>query len=254
LDPYFESKDNVSVTERRGLPAIVSADSDSVCNRQRGILNLQLDRSAHRDVSFNLEGDILGVDSSWIQLCLGGAFHSILSGKRPFILNIYSLLQIMSLLYQKPGLELSRALANEADLVRALQRDLRALGYLRDGIDGEFGAGTEKAVRALQYDLLNNNGESRADDGVAPLALTQINTVGGSLQITTVTGVVDQAFVNCLAALLSDERVPKLPSAVDPTGENAKVAAEIAGVRRSRRAVMAWASTRYSITRHAQKK
>lgn len=40
------------------------------------------------------------------------------------------------------------------DVIRDLQRDLRALGYLKKGIDGKFGSGTETAVKALQYSLV----------------------------------------------------------------------------------------------------
>ena len=40
--------------------------------------------------------------------------------------------------YQQPGLQMSIASAPVADLVLALQRDLRALGYLKGGIDGRF--------------------------------------------------------------------------------------------------------------------
>jgi peptidoglycan hydrolase-like protein with peptidoglycan-binding domain len=137
----------------------------------------------------------------------------------------------MSLSYQQSGLSLARTQQNDASLVRALQLDLRALGYLRGSIDGEFGEGTERAVRALQYDLLNNHGASRGGDGDAPVAIADFNLIGGARQVTAVTGAVDQALVGCIAALLTDARVPKLPNAADPVGENAKVARAIAQIR-----------------------
>jgi len=137
----------------------------------------------------------------------------------------------MNLPYQQPGLTLARSAQNNAALVKALQSDLRALGYLRGVIDGAFGDGTEKAVRALQFDLLNNRGDSRGGDGAAPVAMTDFNAAGGSSQVTGVTGIVDQPLVSCLAALLADERVPKLPNAIDPVAENAKVAVEVAQIR-----------------------
>ena len=137
----------------------------------------------------------------------------------------------MNLSYQQPGLTLARTAANDAALVRALQRDLSALGYLRGVIDGAFGAGTESAVRALQHDLLNNRGTSRGGDGDAPVAMTDFNPADGAQRVSAVTGIADQALVGCIAALLADARVPKLPNASDPAGENAKVAAAIAQIR-----------------------
>lgn len=137
----------------------------------------------------------------------------------------------MSLPYQQPGLTLARTTPNDATLVRALQKDLRALGYLRGVIDGAFGVGTESAVRALQYDLLHNHGASRGDDGAAPVAPTDFNPADGALRVSSVTGIADQALIGCIAAMLADSRIPKLPNAADPAGENAKVAAAIAQIR-----------------------
>ena len=134
----------------------------------------------------------------------------------------------MSPIYQQAGLSLARNASNDPHMVSALQEDLRALGYLRGMIDGSFGAGTESAVRALQFDLLNNHGTSREADGEAPVAMTDFNQAGGVPLVTAVNGVVDQALAGCIAALLADTRVAKLPNAADPAGENAKVAAAIA--------------------------
>src|SRR5476651_143942 len=77
--------------------------------------------------------------------------------------------------YNDPALVLSQTAANDPSLVRALQRDLRALGYLPSGIDGNFGPGTARAVQALQRDLLENDGSSRGGDGPAPVALAAFN-------------------------------------------------------------------------------
>jgi peptidoglycan hydrolase-like protein with peptidoglycan-binding domain len=128
----------------------------------------------------------------------------------------------MALSYQQPGLTLARGISST--YVRDLQRDLRSLGYLRRGIDGSFGPGTESAVKALQHDLLFNHGEG--SDGLAPVAVTWYNRgrVGG------VTGVVDQSLVACIADMLADPAYPKLPSAVDPRAENQKIAIQIAAL------------------------
>ena len=133
----------------------------------------------------------------------------------------------MSVPYLNAGLCLEGS-SNDPVLVRALQRDLRALGYLRAGIDGAFGSGTERAVRALQYDLLHNDGRSSGGDGAAPTAMTAFNTDGrGGKAITAVTGVVDEPFARCVDAILADARVPQLPSAVDPAAANRAALAAI---------------------------
>ena len=74
--------------------------------------------------------------------------------------------------YRNAGLAKGSA---EHELVKALQRDLRALGYLRQGIDGEFGDGTRMAVCRLQHDLLHNDGSSTSGDGNAPCAVRTFN-------------------------------------------------------------------------------
>src|SRR5437868_7834679 len=112
-------------------------------------------------------------------------------------------------LYQQPGLTIQRASAASVDAVRELQRDLRALGYLRSGIDGSFGSGTEAAVRSLQFDLLHDLG-SPADDGKPPVAIGAFNGVAGP-PVTAVNGVMDQAFASCIVAMLSDPRITPLP-------------------------------------------
>lgn len=71
--------------------------------------------------------------------------------------------------YRKAGLVLRRGGGRATrQQVKDLQRNLRRLGYLRSGIDGGFGPGTELAVKALQHDLLNNYGRSTRRDCDAP--------------------------------------------------------------------------------------
>ena len=126
-------------------------------------------------------------------------------------------------LYQQAGLTLQRGVAAPEDVVRALQLDLRALGYLRAGIDGVFGPGTEQAVRALQYDLLNNNGQG--SDANAPVAMTAYNQTAAGPAVQVVDGVFTQAMADCLVAVLADPLVPRLPSSDTPADANAQVMA-----------------------------
>ena len=80
----------------------------------------------------------------------------------------------MPLSYQQVGLVLKRPGTGATDAqFRDLQRHLRALGYLRQGIDGAFGGGTEGAVKGLQDDLLHNDGGGR--DGQAPVRVRDCN-------------------------------------------------------------------------------
>jgi peptidoglycan hydrolase-like protein with peptidoglycan-binding domain len=116
--------------------------------------------------------------------------------------------------YRRPGLVLSRGGPGAPDLVRALQRDLRALGYLRAGLDGGFGRETERAVRALQTDLIVNDG--RGADRWALLAIASFNRG----RVTAVTGRVDEASAACIDDLLGDPAVPQLPRSTDPVAAN----------------------------------
>ncbi|MGF1608191.1 MAG: peptidoglycan-binding protein [Kiloniellales bacterium] len=109
--------------------------------------------------------------------------------------------------------------------VRALQDHLRCLGYLRRGIDGTFGGGTELAVKALQRDLLNNDG--RGSDGNAPVRVLDYNKG----RVIDITGQVDQAMVGCIADMLDDPNFPKLPKVADPRSANSEIAARLAGSR-----------------------
>ncbi len=132
----------------------------------------------------------------------------------------------MTLVYRRAGLVLSRDLPTADPLVTALQRDLRALGYLRSGIDGWFRAGTERAVRALQYDLLHAVAEG--PDGAAPVALTAFNRG----RVTRVSGALDEGLAACIEDLLGDGRVPTLPRSDDPGRANREAFARIQEITR----------------------
>jgi hypothetical protein len=104
--------------------------------------------------------------------------------------------------------------AASRDLVRALQRDLRALGYLKSGRDGQFGQATAAAVRALQWDLIFNDGRGR--DGNAPVAIQAFNPD----RVSAVDGLMDERLAACVEELLDDPRVPKLPRSDTPVADN----------------------------------
>lgn len=129
--------------------------------------------------------------------------------------------------YRQPGLILERGgVAATRIQIRDLQRDLRALGYLRAGIDGVFGDGTAQAVKALQRDLLSNDGSSGGGDGPAPVRVMDYNRG----RVGAVTGVVNQALVACLADMLDDRNFSALPSVPDPVEQNRRIVAQIAGL------------------------
>jgi hypothetical protein len=107
-----------------------------------------------------------------------------------------------------------------------LQRHLRALGYLQSGIDGIFGQGTEQAVKALQYDLIANDGTSTSRDGTAPVGMMDYNRG----RVSVVTGRVDQPMVACIADILDDSGFPRLPSTDTPAQDNRRIASEIAAM------------------------
>lgn len=120
----------------------------------------------------------------------------------------------MSLVYAQPGVRLARGAPTPPEVVRALQTDLRRLGYLRGGLDGQFGRETERGVRALQWDLLH--GDGRGPDGEAPVPLSQYNN--GRVEV--VDGVVDERLAACIEDILGDEAVPKLPQSADSAADN----------------------------------
>ncbi len=101
--------------------------------------------------------------------------------------------------------------------VRELQRALRRLGYLGRGIDGVFGPATEKAVRALQFDLLHH--DPRGRDGESPVSLRDYNRG----RVLRVTGVADGALVDAIYEMLADRRFPKVPESVNPEADNARI-------------------------------
>ncbi len=120
-----------------------------------------------------------------------------------------------ALSYRQPGLILKRPGTGATDRqVRELQRHLRCLGYLKSGIDGKFGRGTERAVKALRHDLLHNDGSG--PDGRAPVSVLDYNRG----RVVDVTGEVDQGLANCLSDMLDDAAFPKLPSAENPVERN----------------------------------
>src|SRR5207253_10055275 len=111
--------------------------------------------------------------------------------------------------YRRPGLVLVPGMA-PGSLVLALQRDLRALGYLRNGLDGHFGPATTAAVRALQHDLLFNGGRGR--DGLAPVAMRELNGARG----TALHGRAGDAVAACIEDAPDESRLPTLAPAGDP--------------------------------------
>jgi hypothetical protein len=127
----------------------------------------------------------------------------------------------MALIYRRPGLTLRRTSGAADPLVKALQEDLRSLGYLRAGLDGQFGDGTERAVRALQYDLLNAG--FHGEDGDAPVALSTFSRA----RVVSVTGVVDERLAACIEDILADHRVTRLPRADDPVRANREAFARV---------------------------
>jgi hypothetical protein len=127
--------------------------------------------------------------------------------------------------YAQPGLTLSLS-ETPSSLVRDLQRDLRLLGYHKAGIDGAFGNGTAKSVRALQCDLLSNTGKSSQGDGEAPVAVTDYNRG----RVAAVTGVLDQNLVACISEMLEDAAFPKLPFSNSPLADNERALQAVASM------------------------
>jgi peptidoglycan hydrolase-like protein with peptidoglycan-binding domain len=120
-----------------------------------------------------------------------------------------------ALSYQVPGLVLSPSSAFSSQ-VQSLQRDLRSLGYGIGPFDGIFGPGTQRAIEALQFDLMNNDGSSSSGDGNAPVAVKSYN----SGNVTSITGVLDQGLAACIAAMVGDAAFPKLPFSSNSVGDN----------------------------------
>ena len=123
--------------------------------------------------------------------------------------------------YRQPGLELRPRSGPPDPFAKALQVDLRSLGYLRAGIDGRFGAGTASAVRALQHDLLTAG--RHGSDGDAPVALQTFNRG----RVTGLTGVVDERLAACIEDILGDRRITTLPRSAEPARANQDALAQI---------------------------
>ncbi len=130
----------------------------------------------------------------------------------------------MTLSFVQPGLVLSQGGTATADQVKDLQRALRTLGYLAGGIDGKFQGGSARAVSALQYDLLNNNGTGK--DGNAPVKVSSYNKG----RVAAVTGACDQNLAQCIVEMLGDAAFVQLPAAADPAGENTAIRAKVAAL------------------------
>lgn len=127
---------------------------------------------------------------------------------------------MINLSYCVDGLILKRNGTAATDRqIRDLQRDLRCLGYLRSGIDGKFGEGTELSVKALQHDLRNNNGDSKQGDGKAPISIMAYNKG----RVTDISGIVDQGTAQCISDMINDPKFPKLPKTDNPRAENTRV-------------------------------
>lgn len=130
-----------------------------------------------------------------------------------------------ALSYRQSGLVLAVGTKDATEQQNSdLQHDLRALGYLRRNIDGNFGPGTQQAVKALQRDLLTNDGSG--GDGSAPVRVLDYNRG----RVSEVTGQVDQGLVECISDMLDDANFPKLPSVPDPRPHNAQAVAQIASL------------------------
>ncbi len=138
--------------------------------------------------------------------------------------------------YNAPGVRLSLGAGNNTDQVRELQADLRALGYLHHGIDGDFGSGTEQAVRCLQHDLINagrgrldRGGDVTPGDGLAPVAVRDYNVDANGVRIVNaIDGTVDTALAGCIERMLADPRFPKIPRSVTPALDNKRALLAIA--------------------------
>ncbi|HZP98301.1 MAG TPA: peptidoglycan-binding domain-containing protein [Reyranella sp.] len=125
--------------------------------------------------------------------------------------------------YQQADLTLAAGNGSDPKLVKDLQADLRALGYLWRGIDGDYGSGTKSAVRALCDDLINNDGSSTGGDGRAPVAIRDYNKG----RVTGTVEVVAQNLAACIDDLMMDPRVPKLPRSDVPQQDNARALAAV---------------------------
>lgn len=129
-----------------------------------------------------------------------------------------------SLSYRQADLVLQKDGGNASlQQVKDFQRDLRQLGYLPAGIDGRFGKETERSVKALQHDLLNNLGRSTKNDGAAPVQVINYNRG----RIVHINGIANQSLVECISDMLDDASFAKLPRSDNPREENKKIIAQL---------------------------
>lgn len=91
----------------------------------------------------------------------------------------------------------------EKDMVQEAQHHLRALGYLKKGIDGVFGKGTERAVRSLQFDLIHIDDTALG----APVSIQSYNNG----QVTKISGRLDEGTAACIQDMLNDPHFVLLP-------------------------------------------
>ena len=103
----------------------------------------------------------------------------------------------------------------ERDMVREVQRHLRALGYLRKGIDGAFGRGTERAIRSLQFDLIHTDDTARG----APVSIQSYNNE----RVTEVSGQLDAGTAACIRDMLNDPQFVLLSYSENAAVENAEL-------------------------------
>ncbi len=103
----------------------------------------------------------------------------------------------------------------EVDMVREAQRHLRALGYLKRGIDGKFGPGTERAVRSLQFDLIHTDDTANG----SPVSVQSYNKG----RVTDVSGILDPNTAACIQDILNDPEFILLPYSENPESENAEI-------------------------------
>ncbi len=104
----------------------------------------------------------------------------------------------------------------EREMVKEAQCHLRALGYLKNGIDGGFGGMTEQAIRSLQFDLIHTDDTARG----APVSIQSYNNG----RVTEVSGRLDAGTAACIQEILNAQRFVLLPRCENAAAENAKIA------------------------------
>jgi len=111
---------------------------------------------------------------------------------------------------------LSTATNPPHDAVVAMQTDLRSLGYLGRGLDGVFGAGTARGVRALTLDLLQ------------PVhgAAVQVAAYNKG-RVTAMTDSYTPAVAACVADMIADPAFPKLPRSANAAADNTAALADL---------------------------